>query len=62
MQGIVSAFVVRIPVAYFMSIRFGTLFAIGLSVPISTFSQIVMCFIFFAMVQKKERARTQAAE
>ena len=61
LQGIVSAFAVRIPVAYFMSIRFGTLFAIGLSVPISTFSQIVMCFIFFAIVQKKERARAQAA-
>ena len=57
LQGIVSAFAVRIPIAYFMSIRYGTLFAIGLSVPLSTLSQIIMCFVFFGIVQRKERAR-----
>jgi Na+-driven multidrug efflux pump len=55
LEGIVSAFAVRIPIAYFMSIRYGTLFAIGLSVPLSTLSQIIMCFIYFAILRRKDR-------
>lgn len=54
-QGIVSAFAVRIPVAYFMSIHVGTLFSIGLSVPISTLAQIIMCFVYFALLRRKEQ-------
>ncbi len=57
LQGIVSAFAVRIPITYFMSIRYGTLFAIGLTLPLSTLSQIIMCFVFFGIVRRKERAR-----
>ena len=55
-EGIVSAFAVRIPIAWLMSVRVGTLFSIGLSVPISTFSQIVMCVVYFILLRKKDRA------
>ena len=55
-EGVVSAFAVRIPIAWLMSVKVGTLFSIGLSVPISTFSQIVMCVIYFLILRRKDRA------
>ena len=57
-QGIVGAFCVRIPVAYLVS-RFlpGSLFRIGLSTPASTFVQIIMCLIVFAVFNRRERAK-----
>ena len=56
-QGIVGAFLVRIPVSYFMSRQAPvSLFHIGLATPCSTLLQITLCFICFA-VWKKRRAR-----
>ena len=60
-QGIISAFCVRIPIAYLMSIKVGTLFSIGLSVPISTVSQIIMCMAFFLHIRKQDRERLAGA-
>lgn len=52
-QGIVGAFLVRIPVAYLMS-KFtgGSLFHIGLATPCSTVLQIIICTIAFAVLRK----------
>ena len=56
-QGIVGAFLVRIPVSYIMSRQAPvSLFHIGLATPCSTLLQITLCFICFA-VWKKRRAR-----
>lgn len=52
-QGIVSAFGVRVPVSYFMSkIRPVSLFMIGLATPCSSVLQIVMCLVFMAYLKK----------
>ena len=48
------------PIAWLMSVKVGTLFSIGLSVPLSTLSQIIMCFIFFAILKKKEQTHPAA--
>lgn len=58
-QGIVGAFCVRIPIAYYMSQqRPVSLFHIGLVTPCSTIIQILLCLIVFPHVQTilKERA------
>ena len=53
-QGIVSAFFVRIPVSYLMSrIRPVSLFKIGLATPCSSVLQIVMCLVCLVYVRKK---------
>ncbi|MBE7005146.1 MAG: MATE family efflux transporter, partial [Ruminococcaceae bacterium] len=52
-QGIGAAFLIRIPVAYLMSVRTGRLFYIGLSVPCSTIVQITVCFLFLEYVKKR---------
>ena len=52
-QGIGAAFLIRIPVAYLMSVKTGRLFYIGLSVPCSTIAQITVCFLFLAYVKKR---------
>ncbi|MBR1931344.1 MAG: MATE family efflux transporter [Lachnospiraceae bacterium] len=53
-QGIIGAFLVRIPVAFFMS-RYtgGSLFHIGLATPCSTIVQIIICSIAFFILRKK---------
>ena len=53
-QGIGAAFLVRIPVAYWMSRTTGRLFDIGLSVPCSTVVQIAACFAFYAVLRRRE--------
>ena len=53
-QGIAAAFLIRIPVAYYMSVTVGKLFYIGLGIPCSTVVQITACFLFFAHVRRKE--------
>ena len=53
-QGIGAAFLVRIPVAYYMSRTTGRLFDIGLSVPCSTVVQIAACFAFYAYLRRRE--------
>ena len=53
-QGISAAFLIRVPVAVFMS-RWEpvSLFHIGLSIPCSTVYQILLCFVFLHMLRKK---------
>lgn len=52
-QGIVGAFLVRIPVSYFMSKQDPvSLFHIGLATPCSTIIQITMCFICLMALKK----------
>lgn len=53
LQGIVGAFFVRIPVAWFMSRLSGvTLFMLGLSTPCSTTVQILFCIVFFILRER----------
>ena len=59
-QGISAAFLIRIPVAWWMSRATGRLFYIGLGVPCSTLAQITACFIFYAHIRKKEELMRHA--
>ncbi len=52
-QGIIGAFLIRIPVAYVMSkIVPVSLFNVGLATPISTFVQVILCGIYFIFYSK----------
>lgn len=52
-QGIIGAFLVRIPVAFLMQhIGGGSLFLIGLATPCSTILQIIMCFAVYIHFKK----------
>lgn len=55
-QGIVGAFLVRIPVAFLVS-RFAdtTLFEIGLATPASTCVQIALCLAMFILMERRNR-------
>jgi len=56
-QGIIGAFLVRIPVAFFMSrIANVSLFLIGLATPASTVVQITLCLIFFVITERRAKA------
>lgn len=58
LQGIVSAFCVRVPVSFLMSRRVPvSLFHIGLATPLSSSLQIVMCLVCMAIVKKHVRER-----
>ncbi len=52
LQGIVGAFVVRIPAAFLLSHFVGSLFSIGLAIPISSVSQILICLVLFWRIRK----------
>lgn len=55
MQGIIGAFGVRIPVAWFMSRTAGvTLFKLGLATPCSTIVQIMLCILYFFVNIKRK--------
>ena len=54
-QGIAAAFLIRIPVAWWMSRTTGRLFFIGLGVPCATVAQILACFVFYAHIKKREK-------
>ena len=57
-QGIVSAFGVRVPVSYLMSRRVPvSLFHIGLATPCSSLLQIIMCLVCLAWLKKKKDYR-----
>ena len=59
LQGIVSAFCVRVPVSYLMSRRVPvSLFHIGLATPFSSALQIILCLSFMAYLRKKEVIQT----
>ena len=58
LQGIVGAFLIRIPVAWFMSRQAGvTLFKLGLATPCSTVVQIAFCVTYFILLEQKDRRR-----
>lgn len=53
-QGVVGAFLIRIPVSFIMSkIEPVSLFKVGLATPASTFIQIILCISFFIFLSKK---------
>lgn len=55
-QGIIGAFLVRIPVSYVVSkMEDATLFKIGLATPASTVVQIILCTAFFVFALRKEK-------
>lgn len=57
-QGLIGAFAIRIPIAYFMSKQsFATLFHIGLSTPASTLVQIILCGCYFYYLFRKKRTQ-----
>ena len=55
-QGIVGAFLVRIPVAFLMSREVPvSMFHIGLATPCSTVLEVILCLICFAITNKRYR-------
>ena len=58
-QGVAAAFLVRIPVAILMRHVLGTLFGIGLGVPVATVFQILACFVFLRHLNRKQLLRRQ---
>ena len=58
-QGIIGAFLVRIPVAFLMSKEVPvSMFHIGLATPCSTILQVVMCLICFRVAGRKYKDQT----
>lgn len=56
LQGIIGAFGVRIPVAFFISKLSGvTLFQLGLATPSSTIVQIVLCIMYFILNKRRKK-------
>ena len=62
LQGTAAAFLIRIPVAWWMSRATGRLFYIGLGVPCATVVQIIACFVFYAHIRRKEKLITHGKE
>ena len=55
LQGIIGAFLVRIPVAFLMSREVPvSMFHIGLATPCSTVIQVIMCLICFSIANQKQ--------
>ncbi len=58
-QGIIAAFLIRVPVAWFFSrMEPVSLFHIGLGIPMSTVLQITLCFIALHWLKKKHPPAT----
>ena len=58
LQGIVGAFLVRIPFSWYMSIHFpDSLFRIGLATPASSLLQILLCAVYFLWLSGKKKNR-----
>ena len=56
LQGLTSAFGIRIPVVWIMSRRVPVrLFHVGLATPCSTLYQIILCTTYFLILKKKEK-------
>nr|MCR5716719.1 MATE family efflux transporter [Lachnospiraceae bacterium] len=54
-QGIIGAFLIRVPVSFLMSrMEPVSLFHIGLAVPCSTVLQILLCILWFLWLRKKD--------
>ena len=55
-QGLLSAFLVRIPLSYYFSLLPNTgMFLISLAVPVSAFVNLSLCIIYFFWLRKKDR-------
>ena len=53
-QGLVGALLVRMPVAYLMSLRpEPTLFSIGLATPLASLASIILCILYFRRTAEK---------
>lgn len=62
LQGIICAFGVRMPITWLMSKQIPvSLFHIGLAIPASTIVQITLCGIYFTMMLRKEKQKSQTA-
>ncbi len=60
-QGIVGAFLIRIPVAFLMSREVPpSMFHIGLATPCSTMLQVALCLIWFRIANRKYRPLTRS--
>jgi putative MATE family efflux protein len=59
-QGVAAAFLVRIPAAILMRRVLGTLFGIGLGVPVATVFQILACFVFLGYLNRKQLLKRDA--
>lgn len=56
-QSIAQAFLIRLPVSYFMSIQPGvSLTGVGLAVPLSTVFGIAMCLVYYRRMNQKTQA------
>ena len=61
LQSIFTGFLVKVPVAYFISKLPGVgLFEIGLGIPSSSFVQIILCLGMFFIMKKKEKVNVLA--
>lgn len=57
LQGILSAFCVRVPVSWIMSrIKPVSLFHIGLATPASSLLQVVLCIVYFVYLGRRQKA------
>jgi len=57
LQGLVGALMVRMPVAYLMSLRAEpTLFSIGLATPLASFASIILCILYFRKTAAEQRS------
>lgn len=56
LQGLIGSFGVRIPVSVFMSrLQPPSLFMVGLATPASSFVQLILCMVFFVIVDRKKK-------
>ncbi len=56
LQGVIGAFCVRVPISWAMSLQSPvSLFRVGLATPASSFVQIILCGIWFAVLLQRER-------
>ena len=59
LQGIIGGICVRLPVSWAMSkVEPVSLFRIGLATPVSSIVQILLCAVFFAFVQRRQKKRS----
>ena len=62
-QGVLGAFLVRIPVSYLMSkLEPVSLFKVGLATPASTFVQIILCVGFYIYLSKKSQKENERVD
>jgi Na+-driven multidrug efflux pump len=62
LQGILGAFCVRVPISWLMSRQSPvSLFHVGLATPASSFVQIALCAVWFAILLRRERAGRNSA-